>query len=158
MAQNLASLNLTAAEVTALTGALQTIQTTLGNRGVSLDPKQRRELVKMGDKSRPFGEQAVAALQNNSASLPPDLDVTGLVQDLADFQKLDAFADQLRQVSELIDDTLKALSSDIMTNAIIGVGILKALNKLNPNLDTLLKDLSVLRRNKPTTKPAAPKP
>ena len=62
MPQDLTDMNLTAAEITALTGALQTIRTTLGTRAVSLDPDQRRTLVKMGDSTRVFCQQAVAGL------------------------------------------------------------------------------------------------
>lgn len=104
----------------------------------------------MGDKSRPFCEQAVAALQSNVAPLPPDFDLPELVTDLADFTKLDAFFDQFEQRGEQLDETLKAISSDVMTNSTLGVGSLKFLNKLNPKLDDLLKDLSALRRSKPS--------
>src|SRR6476620_8104185 len=120
MAQNLASLKLTAANMTALNGALDTIRTTLGDRAVSLSVSQRQTLTKMGDKSRPFCQQGIAALQANAASLPPDVNVTELSDDLADFEKLAPFFDQYNQVGELIDDTLKAISSDVMINTIAG--------------------------------------
>jgi hypothetical protein len=42
-----------------------------------------------------------------------------------------------------------------MTGGIFGVTFLKALNKLNPGLDTLLASLKGVRRRKPT-KPAPP--
>lgn len=148
MPQNLASLKITDAEITTLRGALQTIRTTLGARAVSLDTTQRKDLVKMGDKSRPFCEQSINALQSNAAALPPDLNVSELRDDMADFEKLNPFFDEFSTVGELLDDTLKAISSDIMTNCIAGVGVLKALNKLNPSLDAALKNLATLRRSK----------
>lgn len=52
MSQNLVNINLTGAEITALTGALQTIRTTLGDRAVSLSPAQRQTLMKIGDNTR----------------------------------------------------------------------------------------------------------
>ena len=52
----------------------------------------------------------------------------------------------------MIDDTLKALSSDVMVNSVAGVGFLKALNKLKPSLDRLLTDLGSIRRSKPNKK------
>ncbi len=55
----------------------------------------------------------------------------------------------------MLDDTLKALASDLMTGSIVGVTFLKALNKLNPGLDTLLTSLKSVRRRKPA-KPAPP--
>jgi hypothetical protein len=157
MPQDIANINLTAAEITALTGALQTIRTTLGTRAVSLDPDQRRTLVKMGDNTRVFCQQAVAGLQSNAGSIPPDLNLPGLAQDLADYTALEAFYAEYEAVGELLDDTLKALASDVMTGSIIGVSFLKALNKINPGLDTLLGSLKQVRRRKPT-KPAPSAP
>jgi hypothetical protein len=141
--------------MTALNGAVDTIRTTLGTRVVSLSPQQRRELVKMGGKTRAFCDGAIAALQSNSASLPPSVDVAELTDDMADFDKLNAFASDFTTLSESIDDTLKAISSDVMTTSIFGVGILKALNKGSAALDTLLSDLSTLRRAKPAKKQKA---
>ena len=156
MPQNLVSLDLTAADITALTGALATIRTTLGDRAVSLSPQERQELTKMGDKSRTFCEQAVAGIASNSGSMPADLDVAGLTQDLADFTKLDAFYADYLAIGEKIDDTLRAVSSDVMNGSIIGVTFLKALNKLNPGLDSLLSSLRNVRRSKPKAKPPTP--
>jgi hypothetical protein len=164
MSQNLVSLGLTAAEKTALHDALQTIRTTLGNRAVSLTQDQRRSLVKMGEGSRAFCEQAVPALQQNSGSLPGDFPLAELVQDMADYPALSAFIDEYTQIGELLGDTQKALASDIMYNTILGVGALKVANKINPAIDTLLKDLRSVRRAKPKSPPtkspggAQPKP
>lgn len=152
MSQNLANINLTGAEITALTGALQTIRTTLGDRAVSLSSAQRQTLMKMGDNTRVFCQQAVAGIQANAGSMPPDLDVPGLVQDLEDYTALEGIVAEYEAIGELLDDTLKALSSDIMTNSIVGVAFLKALNKLNPGLDNLLSSLKQVRRRKATPK------
>ena len=156
MSQNLANIHLTPAELTTLNGALQTIRATLGSRAVSLTQDQRVSLVKMGDNTRVFCQQAVTGIQANAGSMPADLDVPGLAQDLADYTALETFQAEYKAVGELVDDTLKALSSDIMTNSIIGVTFLKALNKLNPALDTLLGSLKQVRRRKAAAKPATP--
>jgi len=156
MSQNLASLNLTDAELVTLNGHLDAIETLLGARLISLTPKERQTLVKMGDKSRTFCEQAVPGIASNAASMSPDFNIPSLTQDLADFGKLDAFHDRYLDLGEKLNDTLKALSSDVMTNTIIGVTFLKALNKINPSLDTLLKSLSSVRRRKPAAKTTPP--
>ena len=155
MPQNLISLNLTDADVTALHDAFEAIRTTLGSRAVSLTPEQRQSLVKMGDNTRTFCEKAVPALQANTSSMPADFDVAALGQDFADYQKLETLYGEYTEVGELLSDTLKALASDVMTNAILGVGLLKALNKLKPALDTLLQSLSNVRRRKPAPKKRA---
>lgn len=155
MPQNLVNMNITADELASLMGSMENIRAIFGNRAISLSPEERRSITKMGDKSRTFCEQAVAGINAHSGSMPADLDVTGLSQDLADFATLDAFYTDYLTLGEKIDDTLKALSSDVMTGSIIGVTFLKALNKLNPGLDTLLKSLSAVRRSKPAAKPPA---
>ncbi len=108
----------------------------------------------MGDKSRTFCQQAVAGIAAKSGSMPADLDVPGLAMDLEDFTRLNAFHTEYLTLGEEIDDTLKGLSSDVMTGSIIGVTFLKALNKLNPGLDTLLNSLRTVRRAKPAKKEA----
>lgn len=158
MSQDLANINLTAAEISSLSGALQTIRTTLANRAVSLTPDERQSLIKMGDGSRVFCQQAVAGIQANIGSMPPDLDVPGLVQDLADYTALEGIMAEYKAIGEMLDDTLMALSSDIMSNSLIGVTFLKALNKLNPGLDTLLGSLKQVRRRKATKTAPAPAP
>ena len=158
MPQNLATLSLTDAETAALTAHLDGIETILGPRFVSLTLAQRQSLVKMGAKSRTFCEKAIPGIQSQAASLPPDLDLAALAGDLADYQKLEPFQTRFLTIGEKIDDTLKAVSSDVMTGAIIGVTFLKALNKLKPSLDVLLKNLQSVRRGTPPAKPPTPTP
>jgi hypothetical protein len=152
MSQNLAEVHLTAKELETVRAALATIRETLQPRATSLTPAQRKSLVKMGDKSRNFCEQAIAGLQSNSTSLPADYDLAGLAGDMADFTELDNFNTEFQQVGEMIDDTVKALSSDVMVNSLVGVTFLKALNKLKPSLDKLLQNLGSIRRAKPASK------
>ena len=152
MSQDLASLKLTEEDIKKLGGAMAIIREVLEKRAVSLTPTQRKKLLKMGDKSRNFCVQAVDGLKANAASLSPEFKLTALEEDLADFIALDAFYAEYEQTGEMIDDTLKALSSDVMVNTVAGVGFLKALNKLKPSLDRLLADLGTIRWARPTKK------
>ena len=76
-------------------------------------------------------------------------DLVVIADDLEDFNALAAFYPEDETTGEAIYGNLKALSSDVMVNALAGVGILKALNKLKPSLDRLLADLGSIRRSKP---------
>jgi len=109
----------------------------------------------MAEGTQPFCEQTVAALEANSASLPAELPVGATAKDLADYKKLAPIYAEYLVVGELLDDTLKALASDVMTNCIVGAAFLKALNKLKPGLDNLLQNLTSIRRRKATKKPVA---
>lgn len=150
--QDLISLNLTAADFTLLDGAFDTIIHLFQTRGTSLTPDERIRLVKMGKESRPFCEQMTAALTQNASSLPAEYQLAGLQQDNADYDKLLHLDAKRTQMNELFNDTLMATGSDIMTSCILGGGILRAFNKLSNSLDTLLQNLTNIRRAKAAKK------
>jgi hypothetical protein len=126
--QNLVSMNLGAADLEALDGALATIQAVLGH-GVALTTQQRRDLTKMGDKSEAFCRQTLTLLANNPQVIPPNL---GLAEALADLAALDGLRprlEKLRQLAERGDDTQLALGSDMMGVALEGYALLKVAGK-----------------------------
>lgn len=81
MSQNLISLALTADQLTAIEGALATLEENLTGL-IALQPAQRRALAKMGDKSEVFCRQTLKLLQQNPQVVPPSLDVTEAAADL----------------------------------------------------------------------------
>lgn len=147
--QDLVSLELTAAEIAQLQAALGTIKTILGPRLIALTPQQRSSLVKMGDTGRGYCAKALPALNNNADALPPAFNREELNQDWNGYLGIEPFLDEFGTLAERVEDTRLALSSDIMTGALIGTGFLKALNKLDPSLDDLLGELRAARRRKP---------
>lgn len=72
MSQNLISLALTAEQLTAVEGALATLEENLTGL-IALQPAQRRSLTKMGDKSEVFCRQTLKLLQQNPQVVPPSL-------------------------------------------------------------------------------------
>ncbi|WP_133479776.1 hypothetical protein [Cognatilysobacter segetis] len=122
--QNLVSLNLSAADLTALDAALAGLEKILA-RGVALTPQQRRDLYKMGDKSEAFCRQALTLLANNPQVVPPSLSVAEAKADLAALDALRPRLDKLRQLTERAEDTELALGSDIMGAALEGYALLK---------------------------------
>lgn len=153
--QNLVSLAITDAEATQLAQAVNSLKTILGSRLISLTPEQRRELLKMGDTTRSYCAQTVNALNTHADSLPRALDLDELNADWSDFTRLETTVSQLRDFSEKLDDTFLALSSDIMTACTLGVGMLKAINRVDPALDSLLAELRTARRRSPKATPTA---
>lgn len=151
--QNLLSLELTLDDLSALDGALATIEKVLA-RGVVLTPRQRRDLYKMGDKSEAFCRQSLMMLANNPQVVPPSLSVT---EALADLQALDALRprlDKLRQLTERADDTQLALGSDVMGVALEGYALLKVAGK-GEALKTARRELSArFARQAKRTEPA----
>ncbi len=140
MSQNLISMVLSADQLTAIDGALATLVQNLSGL-VALQPSQRRELYKMGEKSEQFGRQTLNVLTNNPQIVPPSLGLAEAQQDVA---ALDALRPRLQRMKRLVErgeDTETALGSDIMSTALEGYGLLKVSGK-NQGLDGLRQELS----------------
>jgi hypothetical protein len=140
MSQNLISLALTADQLTAIEGALATLEENLTGL-IALQPAQRRALAKMGDKSEVFCRQTLKLLQQNPQVVPPSLDVTEAAADLVAFDQLGSFLMRLTRLGERADDTSTALGSDLMNFALEGYALLRVIGK-NQGLEDLRRDLS----------------
>lgn len=140
MSQNLISLVLSADQLTAIDGALATLEQNLSGL-VALQPSQRRELYKMGEKSEQFGRQTLNVLTNNPQIVPPSLGLAEAQQDVAALDALRPRLQRMKQLVERGEDTETALGSDIMSTALEGYGLLKVSGK-NQGLDGLRQELS----------------
>ena len=122
--QNLISMNLSAGDLQEVDAALETLRRVFAPM-IALQPQQRRELTKMGDKSEAFCRQTLMVLASNPQIVPPNL---GLVEAQSDLAVLDALRpriQQLQQIHERAEDSMLALGSDLMTVALEGYGLLK---------------------------------
>ena len=126
--QNLISLNLTAQDLADLDGALETMRRVFASL-VTLQPQQRRDLMKMGDKSEVFCRQTLTLLTANPQIVPPNLGLAEAQADLAVLDQLRPRLMVLRQLLEKADDTEMALGSDIIGVALEGYGLLKVSGK-----------------------------
>jgi len=140
MSQNLISMVLTADQLTAIDGALATLEQNLSGL-LALQPSQRRELYKMGEKSEQFGRQTLNVLTNNPQIVPPSLGLAEAQQDVAALDALRPRLQRMKQLVERGEDTETALGSDIMSTALEGYGLLKVSGK-NQGLDGLRQELS----------------
>ena len=151
--QNLVSLHLSTEDLAQLDGAIDTMRRVLTPL-IALQPAQRRELNKMGDKSEAFCRQTLAVLSANPQMVPPNL---GLAEAQADLLALDQLRPrllQLRQLVERADDTEMALGSDIIGLALEGYGLLKVSGK-GEGLKTARRELSArFAKSSPTAAPA----
>ncbi|WP_158883744.1 hypothetical protein [Rhodanobacter sp. L36] len=140
MSQNLVSLTLTPEQLTAIDAALTVLESNLAGL-IALQPSQRRELFKMGEKSEQFARQTLNVLANNPQIVPASL---GLADAQADMAALDALRPRLQRMKQLVErgeDTEMALGSDIMNTSLEGYGQLKLSGK-NQGLDGMRQELS----------------
>jgi hypothetical protein len=124
MTQNLVTLNLTDAQITAVNTALTELETQLAGL-ISLSAPTKRSVLRMGQKSEAFCRQTLRVLGENPQVVPPNV---SLADGLADLTALDALRPIMVRLSRLNDrasDTETALGSDVMAVALRGYSLLK---------------------------------
>ena len=117
MNQNLISANLSDEDTQGIMEAIKTIQEKLPFL-IGLSAKERREVVKMGDKSRTFVEKTKKVAAEHIEFLPRFFDLEEFEQDLQLLSRLDTIQIALSQLNEKIDDTLMAAGSDALKTAL----------------------------------------
>jgi hypothetical protein len=140
MSQNLVTLNLTDAQLTAVDAALTALETQLAGL-IALEPGKRMSLKKMGPKSEAFCRQTLRVLEQNPQIVPPNVAVPDAIADLNAIEQLRPRMVRLSRLSARASDTDVALGSDIMSVALQGYGLLKLTGR-SEGLDSLRKDLS----------------
>ena len=139
MTQNIATLNLTDAQLAAVDAALTELETQLAGL-IALPPVQKRGLRKMGEKSEAFCRQALRVLEQNPQLVPPNVLAADAIGDLAAIDKLRPRMTRLSRLSERASDTDIALGSDVMTTALQVYGLLK-LTGAGEGLEAMRRDL-----------------
>lgn len=96
---------------------------------IALTPDERLELVKMGDKSRAFCDKALEVAGQHAGLMPRDFDIEAFRQDhLALAAPRPRFA-RMAYLMQRMEDTERALSSDVMAASLEVYGVLKVAGK-----------------------------
>lgn len=85
---------------------------------VNLTPEERHALVKMGDKSRPFVEQALLLAERDESFLARSFDVPAMRQDKELYDSMSPIFVQMSMLFEAVQDTMLLVGSDLMVNAL----------------------------------------
>ncbi|MFO1494194.1 MAG: hypothetical protein U1F26_05990 [Lysobacterales bacterium] len=154
---NLATLNLSDVQLTAIDAAITELETQLSGL-VALTATDKRRAAKLGEKSEHFCRQTLRMLSENPQVIPPNLD---LADALGDLQARDVLRPRLMRLTRLLErgnDTDFALGSDAMAVALRGYSLLKSVSG-REGLDQLKRGLgtrfSKARRKSPDEKQAA---
>lgn len=157
MSRNLIDMKLDAEAPDAISQSMVALESILQGL-IALEPQQRRELTKMGDKSEAFCRQTVDVLGQNIGVLPRNFDYDGLRRDLETLDALRPRLMRLARLHERASDTEMALGSDVMTQSLEGYAFLKVAGK-NEGLDNARRALSArFARTAPKAEEAAPAP
>ena len=155
MTQNLVTLNLTDAQLTAVDAALTELETQLGGL-IALPVSKKKSLKKMGQKSEAFCRQALTVLEQNPQMVPANVPLADAIADLNALEQLRPRMVRLSRLSERASDTDTALGADVMTVALQGYSLLKLTGRTE-GLDPLRKELGV-RFAKSSRRAAQPVP
>jgi hypothetical protein len=118
MADNRIDTTLSQADQQAVLDAINTIRTKLPFL-IGLTPDERRDLPKMGDKSRAFVQQALTLAQQNTDILPRSFDVEEMRRDVELIESLQPIRQALAQLQELVEDTYLEIGSEAYTAALM---------------------------------------
>jgi len=134
------SAKLTEADVQAIKEALATIQDKLPFL-VNLTVEERRKLFKMGNKSHAFVSNSLTAAQSNRGILPASFNVDEFVSDYQLATTLTDIHLGLQQLTEKVDDTLMAVSSEAMSSSLTVYDYVKTAAKKTPGLKAIADQL-----------------
>ncbi len=154
MTQNLVTLNLTDAQLTAVDAALTELETQLAGL-IALPAATKRALRKMGNKSEAFCRKALTVLEQNPQIVPPSVALADAIADLNALEQLRPRMIRLSRLSERASDTDIALGSDVMVVALQGYSLLKLTGHAQ-GLEGLRQELS--ERFARTSRHAQPAP
>ena len=118
MAENRVSAQLSKEDQAAVLAAIDTIRQKLPFL-IDLTPEERRNLPKMGDKSRAFVSQALEVATQNSSFLPRSFDVEEMRRDVELAAALEPITTALTQLQELVDDTYTAVGSEAYSAGLV---------------------------------------
>ena len=144
------------ADIQEIKTALQTIEQKLPFL-ITLTADERRKLFKMGDKSLTFVSNSLTAAQSNPDILPASFDLEEFRRDYQLITTLTDIFFRLQQLTEKVDDTLMAVSSEAMSSSLSVYDYVKAAAKKTPGLKTVAEQLGErfkAIRNKPAKSPS----
>jgi hypothetical protein len=114
---NRLSITMTAAQITAVKTAVQTIQTNMPFL-VGLTVEERMRLPKINVANKAFTEDAINSMVNNPSLLPAYFNVAEMQKDMTLFAQLDELNTLVNQLGERISDTQLLAGSEAYVSAL----------------------------------------
>lgn len=86
---------------------------------IDLTAEDRRNLPKLGDKSRAFVDQCLVAANQNEGMLPRNFDLDEYRRDVGLFKQMEPVVMAMRQFSSRVEDTFLAVGSDAYSQSLV---------------------------------------
>jgi hypothetical protein len=142
--QNLVSVNFTEDETAKINTAILSLKETLLPKLKALNPKEKREFSKMGDKTVAFVQKALEQCEANQELVPPFLDVAEFKKDFEAVETLRQIAASLEQLHNECIDTIALAGSDALSAALMFYEAIKSAKRTNvAKAGVIYDDLSV---------------
>jgi hypothetical protein len=126
--KNLVSASLTAANISSIKTAMQTISDKMPFL-ISLTDAQRRGGLKLGDKTFGFVDKVMDYSKTNSDMVPAYLDLTELTTDYQLFKDLSEILRILKPLEQSIEDTATEAGIEALAASLVFYGSVKAATK-----------------------------
>ncbi len=126
MSQNLITLTVTPEELTAIDAVISDLESKLHGL-VDLSIPQRRSARKMGKKSEQFCRLTLNTMEINPQVVPQGVDLADAKADLNALDLLRPRFERLHRLSKRATDSEMALGNDVMSTALQGYALLKAI-------------------------------
>jgi hypothetical protein len=149
---NRISASLTAADVTAIATAINTIKTKLPFL-ITLQAADRKNLRKLGQKRQGYYQDVADAVNAFPTALPANFNTVEYLKDAALMTSLMQVAPQLLGLASSLDDTLMQLGSELVTTSDTAYSFLKTAAKNDSSLKPSLDKIAGGLKQKATTKP-----
>ena len=128
------------ADIQAIKAAMETIEQKLPFL-ITLTAEERRKLYKMGSKSLSFVNNSLTVAQSNQDILPASFDLDEFMRDYQLSAALTELLFSLKQLTEKVDDTLMAVSSEAMSSSLTVYDYIKTAAKKTPGLKIMAEQL-----------------
>ena len=151
--ENKVSISIPAADLKAIKEAIAILQAKLSPMLIALTPKQRKDLFKMGEASKPFVEKVLEYANSNSEFLPAFANVEEMNKDWKAHHELNPCYNALNQIVSNLGDTVLLLGADLMKPSNAYYNSVQMGVKMDvPNAKPIYADLKVRYEQKPKKK------
>ena len=158
---NLWSLSFTAAELTQIDQAINSLETVLQGKTVHLTPEQRQQYGRIAEQNKLFVNKAKNYMEQYPQYVPPFVDKAEFDKDYDGRTQLEGRMQRLASLTEQLSDTKILLDHDNYHNAITFYRNIRFLSGENaPGTTTLYQDMQQFFKNpstgvvqEPLTKP-----
>lgn len=140
--ENNINLEIPAEDLKKMIEAVNTLKSLSEKYLIALTPAERKNKLKMGDKSIPFVEKVLEYTKSNPKFVTEFMDVKALENDFKSVLELSNLLRPIAQLQSGFNDTILLAGGEALSNALIYYGTVKQAAKNNvPDAKTIYEDL-----------------